>query len=173
MNATSTLTNAHARTRPDVETDTVPTVPGHGGRTWTITTTNGLSVTGHLPDWAEDDPSKDGVTVERLSVELTDMTHEMFFNGQLLDVVHGSDPAEQREVLAGTITCHPCADAPDPRIPVANIVIVDDFWLTDLDPTGLAAIAARLRAQADHLDNEIRPTLIAARNDWTDHHHTA
>jgi hypothetical protein len=41
-----------------------------------------------------------------------------------------------------------------------------------LDPDGLAEIAAKLRAQADRLDHDIRPQLLAARADWAAHHTT-
>jgi hypothetical protein len=57
-----------------------------------------------------------------------------------------------------------------PRVPVVNLLIVDDYWITDLDPNGLAEVAARLRAQADRLDREVGPALVAAREDWAAHH---
>lgn len=46
---------------------------------------------------------------------------------------------------------------------------LDDYWLHDLDPAQLATIATQLHTQADHLDHEVRPALIAAREDWTSH----
>jgi hypothetical protein len=85
-------------------------------------------------------------------------------------VVAGSGPGEQEEVFCGTIDCHPYTNDPAPRVPVANIRIVDDYWITNLDPAELADIAAKLRAQADWLDNEVRPALAATRDDWTAHH---
>ncbi|WP_405584994.1 DUF6907 domain-containing protein [Streptomyces sp. NBC_01190] len=41
-----------------------------------------------------------------------------------------------------------------------------------LDPDGLAEVAAQLRAQADRLDHEIRPQLVAVRADWADREST-
>lgn len=39
------------------------------GRTWTITTTAGDTVSGYLPGWAEQDPSRTGLRPERLDIE--------------------------------------------------------------------------------------------------------
>jgi len=76
----------------------------------------------------------------------------------------------QEMVFWGSIDCSPYAEDPEPRVPVVNIAIVDDFWIMGLDPDGLTGIAAQLRAQADRLDHEIRPRLIACRDDWSTHH---
>ncbi|MFJ4407259.1 DUF6907 domain-containing protein [Streptomyces sp. NPDC088910] len=65
--------------------------------------------------------------------------------------------------------CRPFAEEPEARAPVVNLAIVEDFWIDGLDPAGLAQIAAKLRAQADRLDHEIRPRLVAARADWAEH----
>jgi hypothetical protein len=46
------------------------------------------------------------------------------------------------------------------------VQIVDDFWFKDLDPEGVSAVAALLRAQADRLEQQVRPALVAARDDW-------
>jgi hypothetical protein len=54
---------------------------------------------------------------------------------------------------------------------VVSIALIDDHWITDLDPQGLTEIAQQLRAQADLLDREIVPRLVAARTDWANHHH--
>jgi hypothetical protein len=77
----------------------------------------------------------------------------------------------EEQVLWGSIDCIPYAEDPEPRIPVVNIAIIEDYWINDLDPDGLTELAARLRAQADRLENEIRPRLIAARTDWAHHQH--
>ena len=86
------------------------------------------------------------------------------------------DPAADGEmvgngqVFSGTIDCHPFAEYPEPRVPVVNLAVVGDIWINGLDPNGLAEIAVQLRAQADRLDCEVRPRLVAARADWAEHH---
>jgi hypothetical protein len=79
-------------------------------------------------------------------------------------------PGEESEVFWGGIECSPYAEDPDPRVPVANVWLADDYWIHHLDPTGLAEFAAKLRAQADRLDLEVRPALITARADWNARH---
>lgn len=144
--------------------------------TWTITTTAGYTATGHLPLWADEDPSATGVPHDRLSVTLADIRHHITFEGQQVAVWNPALPSgrqyksEQAQVLWGSIECHPYAEAPQPREPVVNIAIVADHWISGLDPDGVAEIARQLRAQADRLDNEIRPRLVAARADWAEHH---
>ena len=145
------------------------------GRTWTITTTVGKSVIGYLPDWAEGDPSATGVPLKRLSPELDDIRHHAAFDGQFVRVHsptagRDKDDTTEERIFCGSIECHPYAEDPDPRVPVVNIAIIGDLWINDLDPTGLADVAAKLRAQADRLDNEVRPALVAARDDWAAHH---
>ena len=51
-------------------------------------------------------------------------------------------------------------------LPVVNLQIIGDYWVHDLGPGQLAVIIGQLRAQADYLDHELRPALIAARADW-------
>jgi hypothetical protein len=72
--------------------------------------------------------------------------------------------------LSGSIDCAPYSEDPTARLPVVNLQLVDDYWLHNLDPDQLGTIATQLRAQADHLDHEVRPALISAREDWTTHH---
>jgi hypothetical protein len=182
-NAEVETTSSTAATRPPTHSApaTTPHEPAAGapspiavrpGRTWTITTTSGLTVSGYLPGWAEEDPSQSGVALERLGLELADITHEAPCPGQMLPVVSGSGPAEEAEVFWGTIVCHPFTEDPEPRLPVVNVRIIDDYWTTDLGPAELADLAKKLRAQANRLDNEVRPALIAARDDWATHHTT-
>ncbi|WP_328917026.1 MULTISPECIES: DUF6907 domain-containing protein [unclassified Streptomyces] len=139
-------------------------------KTWTLTTTNGYAATGHLPAWAEEDPTETGVPLDRLSAQLADITHRAAFNGLCLPVVNGNGPAQEAEILSGTLECVPYADAPEPNVPVVNLRIIDDHWITGLDPTALTDLATTLRTHADHLDHHINPALTAARTDWTTHH---
>jgi hypothetical protein len=138
-------------------------------RTWTITTTSGCTVTGHLPGWATADPSEEGVSADRLAVALDDVNHHAPFEGLSLSVFTPGRPVDGPEAapfFRGGIDCNPFAAAPEPCVPVANIEVLPDFWLNDLDPDGLAGAAAMLRTLADRLDNELRPALVAARADW-------
>lgn len=142
-------------------------------RIWTVTTVNGQDVIGYLPPWAEDDPSRTGVPVERLGKVLADVCHSARFSGQ---TVRASRTETDIVILGGSIDHHPYTDDPDlpvlsAGVPVAHLQIVDDHWVHDLDPWALGAIAAKLRAQADYLDHEVRPALTAARADWTAAHH--
>lgn len=142
---------------------------------WAITTTAGYSASGYLPTWAQDDPSQDGVPLERLPIALADIRHQTTFAGQTAQIWNptaGRDEtqAEETAVLWGTIDCRPYADQPQARMPLVNIAVVNDCWITDLDPDGVTNLAALLRAQADRLDHNIRPRLLAARADWAEHH---
>jgi hypothetical protein len=85
----------------------------------------------------------------------------------------GGQPAPV-EVLHGSIDCNPYAPDPEPRIPVANLRLAGECWLTDLGPDDLGQLANTLRHLADRLDGRVIPALIAARADWSAHHpHTA
>lgn len=145
-------------------------VPSH--RTWTITTTNGCTVSGYLPPWAEEDPSRTGVDPERLVIELDDLTHETTFGGQLMRLWPAAmDPGQDSVALAGSIRCSPrIGDDSEPHDPVVNIQMFDDLWLMNLDPPGVAEVAAKLHDFADLLLNKVAPELAAARADWAQHH---
>lgn len=149
-----------------------PIGPGRASvpvRLWTLTTTNGRSVTGYLPGWAGDDPSEHNVPAADLDDRLSDIHHTRFFPGQRVPIYAAASrsgrPVEE-EVLSCTLDCTPYAEGPDVRVPVINVHVCAESWITDLDPEGLAQVAAQLRDQADRLDNEVRPALIAAREDW-------
>jgi hypothetical protein len=135
-------------------------------RTWTITTICGCTVSGYLPAWAEADPSEAGVLLDEITALVADMNHWTRFPGQRMAVAHRGVETEDSEVFRTSINCNPYVGGPLPRLPVANIRIVGDYWLHGLTPTALADVATQLRAQADLLDDEIRPQLIAAREDW-------
>jgi hypothetical protein len=131
-----------------------------------------------LPPWADEDPSETDVPLEKLSLTLIDLTHWQPFDGQTMHLHYpahadGNGKAGEGEgedtLFNGNITCHPYSENPAERTPFANIHIVDDFWMNNLTPDDLTNLATQLRAQADHLDNEIRPALTAALTDWAAH----
>ncbi|MFJ5607974.1 DUF6907 domain-containing protein [Streptomyces sp. NPDC093221] len=140
--------------------------PVRRDRTWTITTTCGCTVSGYLPAWAEADPSETGVLLDELTTLIADMNHWTGFSGQRMAVAQHGVETEDSEVFRTSIDATPYVGGPLPRLPVANIRIVGDYWLHGLTPTALAEVAAQLRAQATLLDDEIRPQLVAAREDW-------
>lgn len=148
---------------------------GKSDRTWTVTATSGLSVTGYLPPWAEDDPSRTGVPVARMGKVLADIRHTAVFPGQSMRIARDGGPGTDTVTLGGSIDHHPYTDnteipALSAGVPIANLQIVDDYWVHDLDPWALGMIAAKLRAQADHLDRQVRPALTAARAGWAASH---
>ena len=142
------------------------------GRTWTVTTDTGLIVSGYLPSWAREDPSQTGMSVERLWKVLADICHWAEFPGQSVRVACDGGPGTDAVVLGGSIDHHPYAadvpitPTPAAVLPVVNLQIIGDYWVHDLGPGQLAVIIGKLRAQADFLDHELRPALIAARADW-------
>jgi hypothetical protein len=158
-------------TAPISGTPADPFVSVPPGGTWTITTTNGTSATGYLPGWADDDPSQTGVSVDRLHILLQDIVHETNFSGQVMRLApREQGPGEDTEVFVSSLVCTLETEGQEPPIPVVNIHLIEDFWIIGLGPNGIAEIAAALRAQADRLDHEVRPRLIAYRDDWTTHH---
>ncbi|WP_407675914.1 DUF6907 domain-containing protein [Peterkaempfera bronchialis] len=100
MTSTATATV----TRPGV-----PPAPGREDPTWTLTTTGGHTLTGHLPAWADEDPSESGIPLELLGTRLADISHRTTFPGQPAKVVLGSAPAQDAEILWASIDCHPYA----------------------------------------------------------------
>jgi hypothetical protein len=141
-------------------------------KTWAITTTSGHTTTGYLPPWAEQDPSQTAVPDQQLGKVLADICHYTEFSGQRMRAATDGGPGTDTVILGGSIDCHPYTDNPQTRIPVANLQIIDDHWIHNLDPWALATIAAKLHAQANYLNHEIRPALLAARTDWATHHTT-
>jgi DNA-binding XRE family transcriptional regulator len=139
-------------------------------RTWAVTTTGGVTVRGHLPGWADNDPSSEGVLPGRLGVALADVVLEADAGGLVLPVVHGQDPAEEMGVLAVTMVCKPFGLEDEPQVPVADVQLVDDFWLKGLDPQGIADFGERLQALGHALVHQVGPALQAARDDWSGHH---
>jgi hypothetical protein len=148
-----------------------PTPPvAAAARRWTITTESGAKVSGHLPAWAEKDPSET-VRDDRLQISLSDLTHWTCFDGQTVPLdAPGFDKDRYTgpsEILRGSIDCRPYATDPAERVPLVNVELTDDHWINNLDPEGVADLAAKLRAQAERLTNEVLPALLAAREDWT------
>ncbi|MEC3993846.1 hypothetical protein VSR01_09950 [Actinacidiphila sp. DG2A-62] len=139
-------------------------------RTWAVSTTSGEVVRGYLPWWAEDDPSRTGVRLDRLHHELAGILHQADRGGLLLPVAAGADPAQVSGVLVVTIDCIPFTEAGDPDLPVVNVQVVDDWWIKDLDPTGVTDLGRRLQALGDRLTGAVAPELAAARADWAARH---
>jgi DNA-binding XRE family transcriptional regulator len=139
-------------------------------RTWAVTTVSGVTVRGHLPGWADEDPSRDGVLPALLGTALADVVLEADAGGLILPVVHGQSSPEQAAVLAVTFVCKPFGQDDEPRVPVAEVQIVDDFWLKDLDPQGITDLGERLRTLGHLLVHQVGPALAAARADWARHH---
>ncbi|MEC3993906.1 hypothetical protein VSR01_10275 [Actinacidiphila sp. DG2A-62] len=141
-------------------------------RTWAVSTTSGEVVRGYLPWWAEDDPSRTGVRPDRLHLELAAIGHQANRGGLIVPVTQGVDPATDAGVLVVTIDCRPFGEDGDPELPVVNVQVVDDWWITDLDPAGVTDLGRRLRALADRLTDAVAPELAAAREDWAARHRT-
>ncbi|BBA99487.1 hypothetical protein RVR_6129 [Actinacidiphila reveromycinica] len=145
-------------------------------RAWKITTTNGISTSGYLPDWAEEDPSATGLDPRELHVTLADIGHRSPFHGVALNAFTrdgGTEQAHEIDAFQGEIVCHPFPDADVPDgalLPTVNVQLTPDCWLIGLGPQQLGALAAKLRAHADLLDGDVRPRLVAAREDWSVHH---
>lgn len=142
--------------------------------TWTITTDTGFSISGHLPTWADDDPSQNQLPVDRLGIALSDINHHHDVCGEILALPLRTPEDHGRHdqavpVLCGSIDCNPYAAAPELRVPVFNFHLVDDYRIEALGPDGITELAAILRAHADALDQRVRPALIEARNDWARH----
>ncbi|MBD0735288.1 DUF6907 domain-containing protein [Streptomyces sp. CBMA29] len=138
---------------------------------WTITTEGGSVTSGYLPAWAEDDPSETGVSLALLPSRLTGINHRNFFEGPImpLTTTGSRDDAEEDAVFEGSIDCNPYDPDPCQRAPVVNIQVCLGHWILGLDPKELGDVAAKLRAQADRLHDEVLPALIAAREDWATH----
>ncbi|MFE2639336.1 DUF6907 domain-containing protein [Streptomyces scopuliridis] len=141
-------------------------------RTWSISTESGTTVSGHLPAWAEDDPSKTDLPDGKLHFHLADVTHYQAFPGQPMVIntpfgIDGGREIYEENVFCATITCSPHSPAPTHRVPTATIAVVEDCVMEYLDPQGVTDVAAKLRAQADRLD-QVAADLAHARADWAE-----
>ncbi|WP_435178721.1 DUF6907 domain-containing protein [Actinacidiphila sp. bgisy145] len=138
-----------------------------------ITTTAGEQVSGYLPPWAAEDPSEADVPPEELAARLADVCHYREFPGQVLRAYspgNSSVAPEELEVMSSSITCTPYAPAPELALPVVTVRVAGEYWMTDLDPAGVADLVAGLRAVADRLDGVVIPQLNDIRAEWTAHH---
>jgi len=138
---------------------------------WTITTESGSVTSGYLPDWAEDDPTEADVPLDLLPARLGGINHRNFFEGAMmpLTTTDAKDEAEEDAVFEGSIDCNPYDADTRLRVPVVNIQVCLGRRILGLDPQELADIAVKLRTQADRLQDEVLPALIAAREDWAAH----
>ena len=139
---------------------------------WSIATASGGTFTGYLPGWATQNPSEDDVPVNLLDATLAGVCHYVDFDALGLRTAADDGQGVDATVLGSAIECTPYAEDPEIRLPVVNLQIIEDYWVDGLDPDELAEIAAGVRAQADRLQHEVLPALIAARADWAAHHST-
>ncbi|WJD99737.1 DUF6907 domain-containing protein [Streptomyces antimycoticus] len=138
--------------------------------TWTITTTDGQTVTGYLPSWAEADPSEKDLDPARLPLQLADLAHVARFDGAPLRVFSpGYEGFKggvfEEAVFAATLDVHPYDDEPVRRQPTVNLEVVQDHWIENLGPDELADVIAKVRAQMDRLD-DVHARLVQARAEW-------
>ncbi|MFJ2957072.1 DUF6907 domain-containing protein [Streptomyces sp. NPDC087270] len=143
--------------------------PSATPRRWTLTTIDGATIHGHLPGWAGADPSEHNVPTNELADRLADIHHTVRFPGQTLPVYTAAartGKSVEQEILSCSVDCTPYAKDPEPRAPVANLHLCEENWIPDLDPDGLARVADHFRAQADRIDHQILPMLVAACEDW-------
>lgn len=156
--------------------ETEPVIPVYSGgepraaRTWAVGTTSGVRVTGCLPEWAGEDPSASDVAPDCLDVVLADIVHQASRGGLVLPVTRAQDLAQEAGVLVVTIDWAPFRGAGDGGVPVVNVQVVDDVWLKNLDPAGVAEFGRRLRSLADLLTGPVAVELAAVRADWADRH---
>ncbi|WP_335979628.1 hypothetical protein [Streptomyces sp. CA2R106] len=147
-------------------------------RTWRLTTTNGVAVSGYLPPWAFEDPSESDIDPDRLAVAAIDVELFHYFDGvpgSLTGTDHGTD-IDGYMTPFGAITCRPCPDreVPDrPVHPVLTVQVSDTEETVCADPDELGALITRLRTRTDYLDQHVRPAFIVVYEDWQAHHRTA
>jgi hypothetical protein len=151
----------------DAPTHQKPTVKP---RIWTIVTHNGVNLSGYLPAWAGGDPSEPSCPANRLELHLEDLTHWAPFDGQPVPLCAPGEPGMgpdryEENLFNGSIACRPYSSNPAERVPLVNIAVVQDHVIENLDPNGVAGIAAKLRAQADRLD-QVAQQLADAHADW-------
>lgn len=156
-----------AATTPPVVQPRPWSTPGQ----WTITAETGLTVSGYLPEWAEDDPSENGVPLSLLPARLAGVSHRSLFEGQMVPLVTPdlNAAAEDDAILEGAIDCNPYDPNPDLRRPHVTLQVCVGYWIRGLDPDDLTRVITQLRAQADLLERHIHPALITARDDWATH----
>ncbi|WP_435178725.1 DUF6907 domain-containing protein [Actinacidiphila sp. bgisy145] len=156
---------------------TPPPPPEQAPRTWTVTTVEGITLTGQHPDWSMDDPSQTGMTLDQAVHYLRGYAHytmlpvDPVLPPATLDTdINGTRYRESTSVMfAAQIACHPYAPQPHERVPTASLTVVDAWDFEGLTPTDLARFATQIRTQADYFENTVLPGLITAREDWAAH----
>ncbi|MFJ2955711.1 hypothetical protein [Streptomyces sp. NPDC087270] len=156
-----------------------PTPPA----TWTITTVEGITLTGHQPDWSEDNPSDTGIPLDQAVNYLRGYAHYTMLPVDPVDPVDPVLPPATLDIdINGTryrestsamfvtqIACHPYSQQPHEEVPTASLMVVDAWDFEGLTPTDLTRIATHIRTQADYFENTVLPDLITARQDWAAH----
>ncbi|WP_435127749.1 DUF6907 domain-containing protein [Actinacidiphila sp. bgisy144] len=168
MSPTTLLTKPEPTTRPPE-----PTPPC----TWTITTVEGITLTGHQPDWSMDDPSQTGMTLDQAVNYLREHAHytmlpvDPVLPPATLDIdINGTRYRESTSAMfAAQIAFHPYSTQPHQQVPTASLTIVDAWDFEGLTPTDLARFATQIRTQADYFENTVLRDLITAREDWAAH----
>lgn len=133
---------------------------------WTITTTNGITVSGYLPPWAKQNPSVAGIQPDHLVGTLDDIGHRAWYPGVKAEVTMGRDDATL-PIMCPQIECDPFHEDPAKRVPTVSVELAEgcDDWIGGLDPDGVRRLADKLRAQAAVLD-QVAADLADARADW-------
>lgn len=139
-------------------------------RQWTITTDTGDTASGHLPPFADGNPSETGIPADLLQLALEDLTHRRNYDGQTVTVdipAAGGRYTGPEEILLPHIQLKPHSTDPADRVPTVSVELVSggDHWIGPLDPAGVIDLAAKLRAHADRLD-QVAAELTDARADW-------
>ncbi|WP_435131659.1 DUF6907 domain-containing protein [Actinacidiphila sp. bgisy144] len=148
--------------------------------TWTITTTEGITLTGHQPDWSQDNPSHTDITLDQAINHLRDHAHytmlpiDPVLPPATLDItINGTHYRESTSLMFATqIACHPYSTQPHQQVPTASLTIVEEWDFEGLTPADLAHIATQIRTQADYFENTVLPALVTARENWAAHHQT-
>ncbi|WP_435125264.1 DUF6907 domain-containing protein [Actinacidiphila sp. bgisy144] len=152
-----------------------PTTPEQEStpHTWTITTTEGINLTGYQPDWSMDNPSRTGIPLDQAMRRLRSYSHFAMLPAEpiapLADAALGG-PGHWYVVVQ--IECYPYSEQLQQRIPTANFAIIEEYEVGNLAPADLHRIADQLRAQAALFETTVLPALITAREDWATHHPT-
>ncbi|WP_435178875.1 DUF6907 domain-containing protein [Actinacidiphila sp. bgisy145] len=162
---------------PERESTMTPQPPQHAPGTWTISTTEGITLTGHQPDWSMDNPSRTGITLDQAVGHLREHAHyamlpvDPVLPPATLDLeINGTRYRESTNLMfASQIACHPYAENPHQRVPTASLTIVEEWDFEGLAPTDLARFATQIRTQADYFETTVLPALTTAREDWTAH----
>jgi hypothetical protein len=129
---------------------TTPTTP----HTWTITTTEGITLTGHQPDW-----SNQALGYLREHAHYTMLPIDPALPPATLDIqINGTRHRQSTSLMFATqIACRPYSPQPPKQVPTASRTIIEDWDIEDLTPTDLARIATQIRTQADYFENTALP----------------